>query len=867
MMKQETLLPIDAVKAKIWTMFNILRSETINTEEYSIVLFLLSLYKDGIISNDIISTDVNCKEYIIERIHQSDHLLSKQYLPIFESFDTTIERLSSKGFHDLIQVLSNLDQEVFTENFAAVFDNVLYRIAKSHGRQMGEYILPVELSRLINSLVELPEKSKVFNPFAGLASFGVFLDQGHDYYGQENNQNTWALGALRLMAYDKLSSSHYVCEDSIEHWPDQSEKFDLIVTNPPFGMRLSQEQQNVGSGIRTVEQFLIEKGVDSLNEKGKLIAFLSQGFLFREGSEKNLRKYLVENDLIDTIISLPSGLLLNTGIPLVILIIDRDKKRKDKVRFINAEKFAEQSASREKIFNDYEFVKLISPNKRDDFSGEESNTVTSAEEPVIRYKATNSDQNGNTSFELERVVKKSNIKELDFNLNTPRYFQKDIEGVKLKEMVDFVRGQIGNLPDVGKMVRIRDLKDDKLDFKLDLGLVEESELGKASYEIDESCLLLATRWNTLKPTLFEFTGDSIFLNPDILAFKIDEEKVDPAYLINELHADYVEEQIATYRQGSTIPMIKRDDLLEVKIKLPSSLEEQQRIVQNRKLELIKVATHDLEAFKKELGIEIADANSFLRHKIAGPIRNLRGAFSSINEMLEKHVISQFPEILDKKVNDKRTVTFKGYLQLVERDLNKVSKLIKQSSDEYAIENKTLEEVKLISFIENYVGEKEGTEKGVSFKKFIDKEVLDEADAVDIVVLANEELLIDLLDNLVRNAVIHGFKGFEGKKEVLFTVVPMLVDNSLKVHLNVSNTGKPVGSSFDIDLFSKMGAKSGNSEGDGLGLWYVKEIMKKHAGELRFFDNSRLVKDVDSDMVSTFELIFPIKDLKKNYGEI
>ena len=106
-------------------------------------------------------------------------------------------------------------------------------------------------------LADLKKDAKVFNPFAGLASFGVYLDQGQDYFGQELNQKTWALGALRLMAYEWPGSSKYVCDDSILHWPYESEKFDLILSSPPFGMRLGHHYRDIEPSIRTIEQFLI----------------------------------------------------------------------------------------------------------------------------------------------------------------------------------------------------------------------------------------------------------------------------------------------------------------------------------------------------------------------------------------------------------------------------------------------------------------------------------------------------------------------------------------------------------------------------------------------------------------------------------
>src|SRR5690606_8557239 len=136
--------------------------------------------------------------------------------------------------------------------------------AESQGRYGGEFIQPIELTRLICKLADLPVNSKVFNPFAGLASFGVLLKQGQYYFGQEFNRSTWALGTLRLMAYNRIEASNYVCEDSISKWPDPSEKFDLIVSNPPYGVRLNSRHGEIEPWFRTIEQFLLEKGVQSL---------------------------------------------------------------------------------------------------------------------------------------------------------------------------------------------------------------------------------------------------------------------------------------------------------------------------------------------------------------------------------------------------------------------------------------------------------------------------------------------------------------------------------------------------------------------------------------------------------------------------
>ncbi len=460
--KIEDIMPLEALQSKIWSMFDILRSENIASEDYHVLLFLLSAYKDGLFNIEVLNESKNLNEKLIHKLQNSDSELVNQYSSILKSFEPIILRLSPRGTRLIISLVCELNKAVLNEHFPDIFDSVLYRIAQSQGRIGGEFIQPVELTRFICAIAELQPNSKVYNPFAGLASFGVYLDQGQDYFGQELNQKTWALGALRLMAYKRPGTSTYVCDDSILHWPPPSEKFDFIVANPPYGMRLGSHYRDLQPEFRTIEQFLLEKGIGSLNEKGKLIALLPQGILFRGLHEQRLREFLVDEDLIDTIISLPGGLLLNTGIPLIIMVLNKKKRIPGKVRFVDAKKFVETKSTREKVLNDYGLNSFLHSNKND------SNVV--------------------------RLISNEQIRASDYNLSVPRYFQKQIDGVKLGEIIDFVRGQRGNVPSTGKLIRIRDLKDDKVDFQLDETTVEEIELKRPDiHEIKESCLLLAVR--------------------------------------------------------------------------------------------------------------------------------------------------------------------------------------------------------------------------------------------------------------------------------------------------------------------------------------------------------------------------------------
>ena len=809
----EDSMPVKAIEQQIWKMFDVLRGNSISSNDYHIILLFLSLYKDNQISKEFLFGE---NQIILNETQILSDTDSKKpendYSKIIKSFNSSLLNIRNKGFKELIDALFQIDKEILEENFNDIFDFTLYRITQSQGKSGGEFIQPIELTRFICALADLPEKSKVFNPFAGLASFGVFLDQGQEYFGQEVNQKTWALGALRIMAYERPGNSHYVCDDSVLNWPAEDKKFDLIVANPPFGMRLSRQYKEVETGINTVEHFLIKKGVKSLNAKGKLIALLPHGFLFRGMHEQRLRKHLIEEDLIDTIISLPGGLLLNTGIPLVILVIDKDKKMPGKVRFIDAKKFVESKSPKEKVLNDYGLNDFVHGHYKDS--------------------------------EIVRLIDITQIRKFDYNLNVPRYSQKHVEGIKLKDIVEYVRGSRRDIPDGGKMIRIRDLKDDKLDFKLDLSQIEKTEFHRSNLRlIDESTLLLATRWKTLKPTLFEFAGEAIFLNPDILSFKVNEEIADMTYLINELHADYVEEQLASYRQGASIPMIRRDDLLEVVIKLPS-LEEQRAKVQGI-LELSgKIDILQRERNALAHGKEARQFNEFasLKHTLGRPRQNILDWTDNL-----LHFLNEKPEgfdTLNKSFLDFYDTDILLALQEIKRDVNFMTEVLEKGENGFLVEeyDKTIISLSDINRLIN-----ELSNNGFNFK--IKKLLLKGEKPKERGIRANRILLKTLIDNLLTNAHKYGFPHNSAGNEVVIELKE--VDDFLSIE--VRNNGKPFPSNFDRDKFITKYSTADSKSGSGLGGYDIHRIAVE-------FNNPdwELLLNKDPIYPAKFRFQFPLK---------
>lgn len=796
----------EIVLQKVWMLFDVLRSD-VNTEDYSVVLLFIYLRSENLIAQHLLN-ERHPKHVFIQLLQNAE---SESIQKVFDVFSSSLDKLSERSLNNIIDLLSSIDSEWLKENLVFVFDETLERISLSQGKRGGEFIQPKQLTEFVNAYVGSTKGLKVFNPFAGVVSFIKDYKDSSFVYAQELNQQTWAIGQLRLIVHN--IQADFKCEDSIANWPIH-EKFDLIVANPPFGMRLNGFYREQYPYFRTAEEFLLNIGLDSLTSSGKLVAVLPQGILFRGGSEQRLRERLITEDFIDTIISFPGGILHHTGIPFIVLVLNKSKELPGKIRLVAADDCISKPSPRENII---EVEKLLSVFQQ----AENTNAV--------------------------RIITNDDVIANDFNLNIPRYFQEEIEGVKLKNLLTYFGGSRRDIPDAGKMIRIRDLRDDKLDFKLDVSNVEETEFTRPHLRIiDESCLLLATRWKTLKPTYFEFLNEPIFLNPDILSFKINEQIADTAYLINELHADYVEEQLNSYRQGATIPMIRRDDLLEIVIKLPS-IEEQRAKVAG--LLEISEKIKQLQTERNELahGVSTKEFNEFasLKHTLGRPRQNILGWSKNLSKFFvrEKDTISA--------LNDEFKALFDlGIIEAIDeinRDIKFISDVLEKGENGLLLNDYEKEIVPLVE-INNIINTLSNNE----FKFSIKKQLLKVEEMKTRGILINKVLFRTLLDNLLTNANKYGFLEKNKGNHVMIELSE--IDDHLIV--DVRNNGLPFPKNFDREKFITKYSTADTFNGSGLGGYDINRIAT-------YFENENwdLILNTDPIYPVIFRFSFPIKLLK------
>lgn len=795
------------IESFIWSSLDVLRRD-IRPEDYYVVLLFIYLKSIGKLDDSYLK-DNDIKDKLIHdlRLVQDSPLkeIITEFLPV-------IRNLNHDTIYQLLNIFSIGGFVDSRETLKEVFDFILFKIAISAGFRGGHSIQPESLTVFIDNYIGPLKGMKIYNPFAGLASLIKGYDSTNKLYGQELSKKYWAIGKLRLLIFG--SKADYRCEDSILNWPND-EKFDLIVSHPTFGMRLNRLYPDLNRDLRTAEDFLLNRGFNSLSNKGKLIAVLPHGILFRAGSERRLRQQLLQLDLIDTIISFPGGILHNTGIPFIVLVLNKAKHKKGQIKLIDATNFVTKSTK-----NQYSIdVKELTAICKDKYD-----------------------------HDSIRIIRNEDVVANDYNLNIPRYFQEEVEGVKLGDVISHYRGQRQSEGGKGKLVTAKDLKNANLDFDLNTQKVNEHSFERSSiFKLERSCLLLALRFQALKPTYFRYNKEAIFyrLAHIVTPFIVDESKVNVSYLVNELYSDYVNEQIDSFRQGTTIPHLRVDDFLQVKIKLPS-LEEQRAKVEGVKQAYIKAKQTELNyqrqlfGLKEETSQEFASMKHTFRQYLGALKSNLAGTRKFIANKSGSNI--SLDDMYSKNLNQ----TFGEHLMNMESTISGLSKLLEQDSTKgLTVKPHKLKEL-VAKAHQRFQNEIFKFEFQMDNSSFYSSEIKEPYLDID------EEDFYALFSNIVSNAIEHGFKNTEGN--IIRTELSYDSENKLCV-LEISNNGKPMPKNFTLQRLMIRGEKTTDSKGKGIGGADIKRITSDYNG---IFD---LIQDSDSLFPVVYNISLPIS--KKN----
>lgn len=242
--------------------------------------------------------------------------------------------------------------------FGDAYEFLMTMYASNAGKSGGEFFTPQEVSELLAriTVVGKTEVNKVYDPACGsgslLLKFAKVLGRDNvrlGFFGQEVNLTTYNLCRINMFLhdvnYEKFDVAHGDTLTDPQHWDD--EPFEAIVSNPPYSIRwegdanplLINDPRFAPAGVLAPKSkadlaFTLHM-LSWLEVNGTAAIVQFPGALYRGGSEQKIRKYLIDNNYVDTVIQLPPDLFFGTPIATCILVLKKSK-RDNSVLFIDA---------------------------------------------------------------------------------------------------------------------------------------------------------------------------------------------------------------------------------------------------------------------------------------------------------------------------------------------------------------------------------------------------------------------------------------------------------------------------------------------------------------------------------------------------
>ncbi len=287
---------------------------------------------------------------------------------LFADFDTTSNRLGNtvegknSSLAKVLKGVESLSFGNFEDNqidlFGDAYEFLISNYAANAGKSGGEFFTPQTVSKLIAQLAMHKQTSvnKIYDPAAGSGSLLLQAKKHFDnhviqegFFGQEVNHTTYNLARMNMFLhninYDKFHIS--LGDTLINPLLKDDKPFDAIVSNPPYSIKwigsddptLINDDRFAPAGVlapKSKADFaFVLHSLSYLSSRGRAAIVCFPGIFYRGGVEKKIRQYLVDNNFVETVISLAPNLFFGTSIAVNILVLSKSKAD-TKTQFIDA---------------------------------------------------------------------------------------------------------------------------------------------------------------------------------------------------------------------------------------------------------------------------------------------------------------------------------------------------------------------------------------------------------------------------------------------------------------------------------------------------------------------------------------------------
>lgn len=436
--------------------------KALNEEDADIVEYVQSnlgyfIAYDNLFSTWIDPTSEFNESNVRDALSAFSRLISPNYKKLFDGIFTTLETGLSKlgestgkrtkAISDLLHLIKSIPMNgnLGYDVLGYIYEYLIEKFAANAGKKAGEFYTPHEVSVLMSNIIahELKHKDtiKIYDPTSGSGSLLINIGEAFEkyaknkdcitYYAQELKANTYNLTRMNLiMRGIKASNIKTRNGDTLEDdWPyfDDSDPqgsyyalhVDAVVSNPPYSQNWDPSFKDsdprysrFGLAPKTKADFaFLLHDLYHLKPDGIMAIVLPHGVLFRGGEEGEIRKQLIEQNHIDTVIGLPANIFFGTGIPTVILVLKQKRQNTD-VLVVDASKH---------------FMKEGKNNK---LQASDIKRITDA---VINRESID---------KFSQLVSKQTLRDNGYNLNIPRY----VDSSAAAESWDLHATMLGGIP-------------------------------------------------------------------------------------------------------------------------------------------------------------------------------------------------------------------------------------------------------------------------------------------------------------------------------------------------------------------------------------------------------------------------------------
>ncbi|AXC51966.1 N-6 DNA methylase [Bacillus halotolerans] len=525
---------------------------------------------------------------------------------------------SAKYINALVNVLLNIEQNLKSLSMGEVFDELIEFVGME-SRDL--FLTPQSINKIAtNYLLDQASVSATFHD--GTAGYGqtamMFAKEVANRCLALQEINPTAATVLRLRLFLNNVEATVAVNDLIKKPAyvkgNKLVQFDRVFMAPPFGLRLTEEQQmdmkydrfnRFVYGIPPRSQgdlAFLSCGLSATKEDGKAAFLLPMGVLFRGGPEKEIRQRLIDFDVIEAVVALPSLLQPYTSIKTVLLLCSKNKpvSRKGKILMVNAEDLGETSNKRDAVLSEKNIGlinDIISTGKEIE---EISRFITNDEIKLAQLTPSN------YIYKTETQVSEFGTVAIDINgLN-------NVSTKPLSDLVDLYRGYNASAKDENEsgeyaVLKISDIQDGEVNLE---GVTRYSIKNNAKIDnnrIQQGDVLLSVRGVNRKAALFISDRDDVLLSQNFAGIRCSE-LLDPKFLLLYLESPIAQFYFDKHTTGTTIMTLSMKDLKELPVPL-LSLDEQKKVVETFEVEQRKINEEwaRIEARQKEIKLEVYEA--------------------------------------------------------------------------------------------------------------------------------------------------------------------------------------------------------------------------------------------------------------------